>query len=226
MYQVTGGAGSTLAQLTNGQLDAGENYTLTFSTCKGALGAASVNGSMSLNVLSASTGNLSVTTSTNGLVITRPRGTQTLNGSSALQYTTVTQGNVVTTTTRWTTPSYTVTTAYNSRSSSFSLTNVDITNSVSTTNGVISGSTHSGTSTIAATLPNGAFTITTATQGTVTYDATGKPTQGSWSITLPNNRITLSVASGTASIGVDYGADGTIDVTYTLTITELENEAG
>jgi galactitol-specific phosphotransferase system IIB component len=223
VYQVTG---PVLSQLTNGQLDAGENYTLTFNACKGALGAVSINGALNLSVASASVGNLTVNSSTNGLVVTRPRGTLTLNGSSSLQMSIVAQGADVTTTTHWTTPNYSVTTAYNSRSSSFSLSNVDITDSVTSTNGVISRRTHSGTTTLSATLPNGAFTVTTATQGAVTYNAAGTPTQGSWSVTLPNNRITLSVAAGSVTLGVDYGANGTVDMTYTLTITELEAEAG
>jgi hypothetical protein len=223
VYQVTG---PVLSQLTNGQLDAGENYTLTFNACKGALGAVSINGALSLSVTSASLGNLSVNSSTNGLLVNRPRGTLTLNGSSSLQMSIAAQGADVTTTTHWTTPNYSVTTAYNARSSSFTLSNVDITDSITTTNSVISSRTHSGTTTLSATLPNGAFTVTTATQGAVSYNANGTPTQGNWSITLPNNRITLSVAVGSATLGVDYGANGTIDVTYTLTIAEMQAQAG
>lgn len=149
-----------------------------------------------------------------------------MSGSSTIQFSSSTQGSAVTSNLRWTTPNIAITTAYNLRSSTFTLSNVDLTNQVSTTNGVVSASQTSGTSTWAATLPSGTFSITTATQGTITYDSNGQPTAGSWTATFPNNRLSLSIASGTARIIVDLGADGTTDATYNLTIPELMREAG
>jgi hypothetical protein len=226
-YTVSGG---TSVLQTNGQLDAGETFSVTFNKCSGALGASSINGSITMVVTSASSGNVAISTVTNGLVITTDHGTVTLSGSSTLQQTTATQGTTTTVTNRFTAPIISVTTAYtgrnNARNSTFTLTNVDITQTVTTNNGVVTGSTYSGTSTLSATLPNGAFDITTATQGIVTFDANGNPTQGTWIITLPGNRIVLTIASNTASLGVDYGNDGTIDVTYTFTIADLKDEAG
>jgi len=80
-----------------------------------------------------------------------------------------------------------------------------------------SARSRSGTITIDAQLPNGSWTVTTATQGAVSYDANGVPTQGAWTITLPHNIIGISVVPGTLTVTVDWGADGTIDRTWTFT---------
>ena len=103
---------------------------------------------------------------------------------------------------------------------------VDQTRSVSVTNGVLSARTASGTHTMSAVLPNGSWTITSATQGTVSYDANGVPTQGTWTITLPNNRIGISVVPGTLTVTLDRGPDGTIDRTWVFSTTTLPTDAG
>jgi hypothetical protein len=77
-----------------------------------------------------------------------------------------------------------------------------------------------------AVLPNGNWTVTTATNGAVSYDANGVPTQGDWTITLPNNRIGVNVVPGTLTVTVDFGADGSIDRTYVFTTTVIVAEAG
>jgi len=223
VYTVTG---ASLAEITNGTLDTGENYSLTFTDCQGELGAASVTGTMTLDVVAASSNSVTVDTATNGVVVTLPHGTVTLNGSSTIVKTVSTSGSTVTTTMQWTTPSYSVATAFNARNSTFSMTNVDITATETVTSGVLTGTTYDGTSTLSATLPNGAFSITLATEGATSYDSTGTPISGTWTLTLPNNAITLTIADGTATISVDYGADGTIDKTYTYTIASLVGDAG
>ena len=224
MYTVTG---STLANLTNGQLDAGENYSLTFTDCKGYGGAAAVNGAMTLAVTAApSADNITVTTATDDIVVTLPHGNVTLNGSSTLTQTVTTAGSTVTTTEHWTTPIFNVTTAFNARNSTFAMTDVDITATATVTDGTLVGTTYNGTTTLSANLPNGEFDVTLATQGATSYDATGTPLQGTWTLTLPNNAITLTIANGTATIDVDYGANGSIDATYTYTVGALTADAG
>jgi len=52
------------------------------------------------------------------------------------------------------------------------------------------------------------------------------PTQGAWTITLPNNIIGVSVVPGTLTVTVDFGADGTIDRTYVFTTATIVAEAG
>jgi hypothetical protein len=223
---VFGVTGPTPANFTDGQLDAGETFSLTFAACKSESGSASVTGVMTLNVIAATKDTLTVDTSTNAVLVTFPNGTVTLNGSSTLMQTVATSGATVTTIDHWTAPSYSVTTAFNGRIDTFSMTDVDITATTTVTNGTLVSTTYEGTMTLSADLSSVAFSITIAIQGPANYDATGTPTQGTWSIALPDNAITLTIAAGMATIGVDYGANGTIDKVYTYAVGTLEGYAG
>lgn len=217
---------ATGSNLGNGQLDSGEVYDVTYSNCVGSAGAASLNGSATLTVVSAGAGSVVVDTATSGIVITLPQRVLTLNGSSRLSQTVVTSGATTTTTNHWTSPQIVVTSQRNARSSTFTLTGIDITRSITTTNGVVTARSSSGTHTMNAVLPNGTWTVTTATNGAVSYDANGVPTQGDWTITLPNNRIGVNVVPGTLTVTVDFGADGSIDRTYVFTTTVIVDGAG
>ena len=195
--------------------------------CPSALGGGGPVGSGSgAVVVSAAAGSIEVTTATSGIVVTLPQRVLTLNGSSTLSQTVVTNGASTTTTNHWTSPQIVVTSQRNARSSTFTLTGIDITRSITTTNGVITARSSSGTHTMNAVLPNGSWTVTTATQGAVSYDANGVPTQGNWTITLPNNRILVSVVPGTITVGLDFGADGSIDRTFTINTATGVAEAG
>lgn len=216
----------TPATLANGQFDAGENYTIQFHSCQGAAGGPVVTGTLGLDVIAANTGNLTVQTSTDSLVVALPNGTVTLDGSSTLVQTVTTSGTTVTTTDHWTTPSYRVTTAFNGRSDVFTLSNVDITATTTVVGGVLVGTTYDGTMTLSASLPVGTFVITIATQGATNYDANGTPTLGTWTITLQTDAITLTIAGSVATIGVDYGSLGVIDKTYSYPISTLDRAAG
>jgi len=222
VYTVSGGS---LGGATNGQLDAGEVYSLQFHTCVGSAGAASVDGTMTLEVTAASAGAVTVQTSTQGVVVALPQRTLTLDGSSTLAQTVVTNGATSVTTNRWTSPQITLTSLRNARASSLTLSGVDFTRSVTTTGAVVSGSAGHGTLTLAAALPNGSWTAEIATQGTVSHDANGVPTAGSWQITLPHNLIGLQVGAGTATVTVDHGPDGAIDHTYTFSVSTLSSQA-
>jgi hypothetical protein len=225
-YTVTGAAPGLWI---NGVLDAGENYTLTFRDCKDNTldpNASALNGSWGFTVVKATATAVTIDTVTSNLSVSNSHGSVTFAGSSRLEQTIVVNGAITVVTSHWTSPLFSVTTNYNSRTSVFTLKNIDITTTQTYTNGVSTGSTYSGTSTLSANVPNGFFDITTATQTTVTYDVNGNATQGTWIITLPNNRITLAIAGNTATLSVDYGADGTIDLTLIFTVTELEIEAG
>jgi len=224
VFTVTGGS---IGSVTNGQLDPGEVYSLTYTGCRGAAGAAALTGTTTLTVVTASAGSTEVNTSTQNLQIALPLRTLTLNGSSTLSELVADNGaGVVTTTHRWTSPNITVTSLRNARTSTFTLSDVDQTRVITTTNGTISARTRSGTATMSAQLPNGSWTISTATQGTVSFDANGVPTQGSWTITLPNNIIGISVVPGTLTVTADWGANGTIDRTWTFTSAQIGAEAG
>lgn len=220
-------SGGTVASLLNGQLDAGEVYALQYTNCRSSTGVAAINGAMSLTVNTASGGTLSVDTRTQGITVTLnansalPQRTLTLNGNSTLTQTITTNGTTVVTTNHWTSPLIALTSVRNGVTSSLTLRNVDLSRSATTDSGVLTGSTHSGSLTLAATLLTSAWSADLATQGTVSYDANGVPTQGLWAITLPHNRLGLQLSSGSATVTVDNGPDGTIDHTYTFTIGTL-----
>lgn len=220
-------SGASVGLLGNGQLDAGEVYSLSYTACRGANGAAALTGTTTLTVVAAGGGNTEVNTSTQNLQIALPLRTLTLNGSSTLSELVADNGaGVVTTTHRWTSPNIALTSLRNTLTSSFTLSNVDQTRTITTTNGTISARTRSGTLTMSAQLPNGSWTVTTATQGAVSYDASGVPTQGAWTITLPNNIVGISVVPGTLTVTADWGADGTIDRTWTFSTGQIGGAAG
>ena len=223
MFTVSGGS---LSQLTNGQLDAGEVYGVTFNGCRGSAGAVALTGSATLTVVSASAAVLAVNTATLNLEVELPLRKLNYNGSSSLSQTVTTNGAITTTTRRWTSPRIEVRSVRNNgRTSKFTLSNVDLTRAFVQTNGVITARSASGTHTLDAVLPNGSWSITTATQGAVSYDANGVPTQGAWTITLPNNIIGVSVVPGTLTVTIDFGADGSIDRTFVFSTAILVAEA-
>ena len=228
-------SGGTPANWGNGQFDAGETYQVSYAACKGAAGWAALDGSATLSVSAASgdssNGSLSLALAVTNLSVTTPRGTATLNGNSTRDLTVTTDaGGAVHLASHYVAPSFAWTTHYQGRSSTFTLSAVDIRRDATFVGGVLQSSSIDGTHTLSATLPNGAFSYTVATNGGVSYAADGTPLSGSWTITLPLNRITVTVTSangiGTATCALDLGKDGTIDRTLTLTWVQLAAAAG
>lgn len=219
--------GGSAASLLNGQFDAGEVYTLVYADCRSALGAAALNGTLGLAVQAASATELALDLTADGLSVALPRGSVTLNGSTSHELSSSTGANGTTLlSSRFTSPSLTLATRFNARSSSFTLSAVDIARQSTWLNGVLQSSSMAGTHTLSATLVNGAFSYTVATQGGVSYSETGTPVSGAWTITLPVKQVSVSVGGGTATIEVDDGKDGTIDRTFIVTVGRLEAEAG
>jgi len=209
-------AGTSPALLANGQLDAGEVYGVTFNSCRASTGAATLNGTATLTVTQAGGGVTAVDTSTQNLQVALPLRTLTFNGSSSFSHTVVTSGPTTTITNRWVSQQIVVKSVRNGtlRVSTFTLRNVDMTRTFTLVNGVLTATSFNGTYTMDAVLPNATWSITTSTQGGVTCDANGVPIQGAWTITLPNDRIGISVVPGTLTVTVDFGADGSIDRTF------------
>jgi hypothetical protein len=223
--------GGTTASQLNGKLDAGEVYAVAFAACSGAAGIGQLDGSMAMTVLSASgdsaNGALSVSLTATRLALALPRGGATLDGSVTRSFSVSTAGDgSVHLTSHYATPSLTLATHYNARSSSFVLSNADITRTATLVGGVLQSSGVDGTHTIAATLPNTSFGYTVSTTGGATYAADGTPTAGLWTITLPNTTITVTIAGTTATVALDRGKDGTIDRSFTVPVAQLVAQAG
>ena len=218
----------TVGTLGNRMLDAGESYTLVYSDCKGSLGAATVNGTMTLAVTSASSTSVTVNTTTSNVTVALPLRTVTLNGSSTLTLSSTTTGTTTATTQHWTTPSVQVKSQRNAGGplSIFNFVNVDLFRTINSVNGVIVGGSGQGSSTLEANLLLFTWRVTLATIGLVTYGPTGLVTQGSWLIDLPDDRITVVITPSAVSVAVDYGANGTTDVYFYFTLDTLVNEAG
>lgn len=223
IYTVTG---PNAALLLNHQLDEGERYSLVFNSCKNATGAETITGAFTLDVTAKTADSITVDTATNNVAVVLPRGDVVLNGSSTITRTVQTVGAATTTTVHWVTPNFNVTSHRNGRTTSFAYSAVDITKSVTTTNGQFASGSYNGTATLSWVWPGGSFSVTFATQGTVGCAADGSPTQGTMSITLPNDRIVIAVVPGTVTITVDYGKNGTIDATYVFTTNDVMNSAG
>lgn len=222
-YTVTGPP----ATLANGALDTGETFSITFTDCKSAVGAAPVNGTMTL-LVNNGPANLAVTTSATNLSVTLPLRTVTLNGSSALTQTVTTSGSDVTTSNRWTSTGIHVDSRRSTGGTSrYDLSKVDYTrNNIVAVNGTPVGSSCEGHSTLDAQLAFFSWFITLATLGPINYGPTGVVVSGTWLIELPDDRITLSVSSGSVSILVDLGANGSIDLSLNFLVDPFFDEAG
>jgi hypothetical protein len=241
-YNCAGGGTATVsisggapANWGNGKFDAGEIYQVSYAACKGAAGWVALDGSATLTVSAASgdssNGSLALALAVSNLSVTTPRGNATLNGNSTRDITVSTDAaGAVHLSSHYVAPSFTWTTHYQARTSTFTLSAVDIRRDATFVGGVLQSSSIAGTHTLSATLPNGAFSYTVATNGGVTYAADGTPLSGSWTITLPLDLITVTVTSangiGTATVAIDRGKDGTIDRTFTLTWVQLAGVAG
>jgi hypothetical protein len=225
VYTVSGGV-----MLANNRFDQGEVYSFTFLNCGTAAGS-TINGTMTLTVLSAAyTGStlteVTVNTSTNNLSVLGAAGNGiTFDGTSTIARTVATVGTTTTTTTHWTSSGINLAVVRNNRSSSFTLSNVDLIRTVVVNNGVVTSVSCNGTVTLTAQTPNGSFTVTFTAQGAI-YDAGGTPTQGTWTITLANNSIVVTITGGMVEIKVDFGNDGSFDKTYPFTIANFVAEAG
>ena len=220
-------SGGTPTSVTNGKLDTGEVYQLVYAGCRGAVGLAQVDGTLTMTVQSATATDLSLMLATSDLTVTLPRGTVKVVGSTSHSLTSSTDVSGATVlTSQFSTPSLSVATHFNARQSTFTLSAVDITRTSTWLNGLPLSSSLNGTHTLSATLPNGAFSYTVSTQGAVNYSATGLPTSGAWTVTLPQSIVAISVANALATITIDDGKDGTIDRTFTIPVRTLQTDAG
>lgn len=222
-----GGSASFTAiggMLGNGQLDAGEVYTMQFANCRSSSGSATVTGSLTLTVISASGQNHVVSTTAN-VIVGLPQRTLSHNGSSTISHTVQTSGTTVVTTDRWQSPSISTTSLRNNRISTLSLTNVDLTHTVTTINGIVTGSSNQGTVTMTYAGWLGTWSATVATDGLVNFNAGGTPINGRWLITLPRDLIALNVVAGIATATLDFGRNGSIDRTLSWLVPALVVEA-
>lgn len=222
--------GGTAASELNGQLDAGEHYSVTYAQCTGQAGQAQLNGSVEMDVVSAdhttSPSTLAVNLTVTNLALSLPAGTATLNGTAAVSRSVVIANGSTTTTSHLTVPSATLATAFNARTGSFTLTDLDATRTLTSVAGVVTASQYNGHHTLSGTANGRTFAVSVATTGNVSYDATGALVSGAWTVVRPHATIATTLANGTVIMTVDDGNDGTIDHTWTFTVAQLNAAAG
>ena len=227
--------GGTLTTERNGVFDAGETYTITYAQCAGQLGLATLNGEVELDITSVTGGQNSIEPTTvvaaismpmGAVSMTLPQGTITANGSATLSRTSITAGTTTTTTSTIANGSLAVTTAFNARSGSYTISNLAATRVVTATTGQPTTSTYSGTHTLSGTANGRTFQLTATTAGALAFDANGLPTSGDWTVVRTDATIHSVLADGTVVMTVDDGNDGTIDNTYTFDVGTLDAAAG
>ena len=223
-------SGGTLASQLDGQLDAGEHYSVAYAHCTGAAGYAQLDGGVEMDVVSVADTSTPATTAVNlaitHLTLTLPSGNAVLDGSATLSRTTAVAGGVTTTTSHASVPSATLATDFNARSGSFTLSDLDATRTVQSVAGVMTASQYSGHHALSGTANGRTFSMSVATTGNVSCDATGALVSGQWTVMRPHATIVTVVANGTVVLTVDDGNDGTIDHTWTFSRAQLDATAG
>jgi len=222
--------GGTAASELNGQLDAGEHYSVSYAQCTGQAGYAQLNGSVEMDVTSAdhatSPASLSVSLTVANLALSLPAGSATLNGTATVSRSVAEADGTTTTTSHVTVPSATLVTAFNARSGSFTLSDLDATRTLTSVAGIVTASQYAGHHTLSGSANGRTFSLNVATTGNTSYDATGALVSGTWTAVRPHATIATTLANGTVVMTVDDGNDGTIDHTWTFTAAQLNAAAG
>lgn len=217
---------STLAE-ANGQLDAGEIYAVTFINCQRVTGAPTLNGGLSMTVDTVTANGATVTITSgapNPLSVTLPRGIVTFNGGVTVARSVTVNGNSSTVSTQVTSANLAVTTQFNGRTGNFTLSNVNLNRLANYVSGALQSSGYNGSHTLSAVLQNLSYSYDVATNGG--FNANDVPNQGSWVITLPRRKITITINGASATIAVDDGNNGSIDRSITVPVSQLVSDAG
>lgn len=210
-YQLTGGA-------DDGQLSAGEVYTLTFNQCMGPYELVSLTGPATLAVTEATPTRVAADLALDTLVAQTPLARLTYSGNASLA-TDVNYGHdgkVVngTLSTRFTSSSLGVSRHTASRDTAYTLSAVDITHGTVVAGGLVTSTSVAGHSTLTASLPTGTWSATFSSQGGVQFEG-GVPVSGAWQVQGPRHTLLLSATPQTVTVGIDLGSNGSIDFSRT-----------
>jgi hypothetical protein len=217
------------ATLGNGQFDAGESYAATYTGCVADNGA-TLDGSLTLVVGSGKTStHLPLTLTATNLRTTTTQGQFVLNGSVGSTRDLVNlSGGAKQYTVHHTSSGVTLQSTIGSRQASYNLTSWDwtVVRTYSAAN-ALTARTHQGSLTMDASTPRRPnATLSVSTQGALTRAADGWAAAGSFVVVTQSNRITGVWADGSVTLTMDFGDNGTIDRTWTITRTTFNGEAG
>ncbi len=223
-------SGGTLAGELDGQLDAGEHYSVVFAQCSDNAGSARLNGGVELDVLAAdrstSPQTLAVHLAVSHLTLAQPSGTVTLDGTAGVSRSVAVSGGTTTTVSHVSVPSATLSTALGGHRAALTVSDLDATRTRTSVGGVTTASQFDGRMTLAGSADGRTLSLSFATVGDVSHGATGTLVSGAWTVVRPDATITTTVAGGLVVMTTDDGNDGTIDHTWTFPTAQLEAAAG
>lgn len=225
-WGITGGSADTYF---NGRLDAGETYFITYDQCATGEAGQVLDGSLTLAVTAASSSATDLTLTATALTTTTPRGTHVLDGSQRRQRTVADLGGGAReVTARLTASGVSMATSINGRQASYTLRGLDwtVVRTFDTT-GALVQRTHAGTLDLVASTPRRpAATLQVTTQGTLTLGDDGLAGAGGFTVVTSDNRIVCTYGSGTVTLQLDLGNNGSIDRSWTLQRPAYDGEAG
>jgi len=224
-----GVSGGTSQTQLNGQLDAGESYVVTYAACGTGSGVV-LDGAVTLAVTARSSSASDLTLTATALQQTTAMGQFVLDGSQRWQRSVVATSGGGTQVTGQLSSSGSITLAstISARRASYTLNSLDWT-VVKTfdANGALVSRTHQGNLSLAASTPRRPnATLQISTQGALTLASDGLAAQGGFVVVTRYDKITGNYGSGTVTLMLDIGNDGSIDRTWTLTRPTFNGEAG
>lgn len=220
-------SGAPLAQLLNGQLDAGEVYDLHFDACQTAAGQPVFNGHLTLTVQAATSTGHTLTWTASGLSGTVPLGQVVLDGTATHASSDSLAGDGATLRqSQLTAPSLALQSTYNSHGRRSTLSALSLTRSSRWVNGTVASAQLSGSTQVMLQRATGSDSFSLAIQGQVNVGSDGLPSTGEWLLVLPGSSVDLRLDGSSAVINVDQGKDGSVDRTVTLPLQRLQSSAG
>lgn len=221
-------SGGTTDSLLNGQLDAGEHYAISFSSCVTPGGGITLEGDVALDVEAVSTDPESITVAVtfSALQATADSDTTTLNGQVTLTHSESTSDATTTVTSQISADKIELATEWNSRRANLTLTDVDVTATTAWKGGVPASSTLKGQYSLTGTTDDDDFDDSVSISSGVSFDTDGHPTSGSWSTVGSKGTLTTTAADSKLTIEIDSDNDGTVDHTWTVTIPDWLSYAG
>lgn len=222
-------SGPTLALLLNGQLDAGESYDATFNACAGTTPGLTLDGRFTLTVTARSSTAVDLGFTATALQVSTAQGRVVVNGSLRSQRSSTTNASGATaTTSRLTSASFTAASTIASRLGSYELRNLDW--SVTRTRdaaGSLLSTAHLGSLNLAASATRRpAATLQIESTGSLSLASDGAVAQGSYSLITANDKLSVVYGTGTVTLSLDLGNNGTVERSWTINRSAFLSEAG
>lgn len=223
-------SGGTAGSVSNGQLDAGEAYSVEFSDCRLATASTTLNGALSFSVDSLSNDEAQLSMGLQSLSAQLALGTVTLSGDVMWQGSRSAVGSAGGATGGLTShlaaDQLAISTVSGARAGSFELRTLDVVREVFWANGLPTSSSMNGRYVFAATNPRNSFEASVTTSGSTQFGADGLPSAGDWQISLTSWAMGMSVSADTVTLSIDQGNNGTVDRSLTFSRTQLADDAG